>query len=50
MADAYFTIEEYLWLDEAIQGNVNVSGLVFDDLLMRLEHYLMIGILVTEDA
>ena len=33
MADAYFEIEEYLWLDETIQGNVNVAGLVFDDLI-----------------
>ena len=33
MADAYFEIEEYLWLSEAIQGNVNVAGLVFDDII-----------------
>ena len=33
MAEAYFEIEEYIWLDETIQGNVNVAGLVFDDLL-----------------
>jgi hypothetical protein len=32
MATAYFEIEEYLWLDETIQGNVNVGGLVYDDL------------------
>ena len=36
MADAYFEIEEYLWLSEAIQGNVNVAGLVFDDLLEEI--------------
>ena len=33
MAYAYFEIDEYLWLNEAIQGNVNVAGLVFDDLI-----------------
>lgn len=33
MAEAYFEIEEYIWLDETIQGNVNVAGLVFDNLL-----------------
>ena len=33
MADAYFEIEEYLWFDETIQGNVNVGGLVYDDLI-----------------
>jgi hypothetical protein len=33
MATAYIEIEEYLWLDETIQGNVNVGGLVFDDLV-----------------
>ncbi len=33
MAEAYFVVEEYIWLDETIQGNVNVAGLVFDDLL-----------------
>jgi hypothetical protein len=33
MADAYFEIDEYLWFSEAIQGNVNVAGLVFDDLI-----------------
>lgn len=33
MAEAYFVVEEYLWFDETIQGNVNVAGLVFDDLL-----------------
>jgi hypothetical protein len=33
MADAYFEIDEYLWFDETIQGNVNVAGLVFDDLI-----------------
>jgi len=33
MADAYFEIEEYLWFTEYQQGNVNVAGLVFDDLI-----------------
>jgi hypothetical protein len=33
MAIAYFEIEEYIWLDETIQGNVNVGGLVYDDLI-----------------
>jgi hypothetical protein len=33
MADAYFEIEEYIWLDEGIQGNVNIAGLVWDDLV-----------------
>ena len=33
MAYAYFEIDEYLWCNEASQGNVNVAGLVFDDLL-----------------
>lgn len=27
-------IEEYLWLGEYIQGNVNVAGLMFDDLVV----------------
>jgi len=40
MADAYFEIEEYLWFDETIQGNVNVGGLVYDDLL---EDFLGLG-------
>ena len=33
MADIYLAVEDYLWVDEAIQGNVNVAGLVFDDLI-----------------
>jgi hypothetical protein len=33
MANAYLEIEEYLWFTEYQQGNVNVAGLVFDDLL-----------------
>jgi hypothetical protein len=33
MADAYFEIEEYIWLSEDVYGNVNVAGLVWDDLL-----------------
>lgn len=33
MAYAYFEIDEYLWFNEAIQGNINVAGLVFDDLI-----------------
>lgn len=33
MAIAYFEIEEYIWFDETIQGNVNVGGLVYDDLI-----------------
>jgi hypothetical protein len=32
MAEAYFNVDEYLWFDETIQGNVNVAGLVYDDL------------------
>lgn len=33
MAIAYFEVEEYIWFDETIQGNVNVGGLVYDDLI-----------------
>lgn len=33
MSDAYFVVEEYLWFNEYQQGNVNVAGLVFDDLI-----------------
>lgn len=33
MPEAYLEIEEYLWFDEAIQGNVNIAGLIFDDLV-----------------
>ena len=40
MATAYLEIEEYLWIDETIQGNVNVAGLVFDDLI---EETLVLG-------
>ena len=36
MAEAYFEVEEYIWFDETIQGNVNVAGLIFDDLLEDL--------------
>jgi len=33
MANAYLEIEEYLWFTEYQQGNVNVAGLIFDDLI-----------------
>ena len=33
MSDIYLAIEDYLWFSEDIQGNVNVAGLVFDDLI-----------------
>lgn len=33
MATAYIDVEDYLWLSEDIQGNVNVAGLVWDDLI-----------------
>ena len=33
MANAYLEIEEYLWFTEYQQGNVNVAGLIFDDLV-----------------
>jgi hypothetical protein len=33
MAAAYLEVEDYIWLDETIQGNVNIAGLVFDDTL-----------------
>jgi hypothetical protein len=33
MADIELAVDEYLWLTEYQQGNVNVSGLVFDDLV-----------------
>ena len=31
MATAYIDVEDYLWFNEDIQGNVNVAGLVWDD-------------------
>ena len=33
MSDIYLDIDEYIWLAEYQQGNVNVGGLVFDDLI-----------------
>ena len=33
MADIYLEVEDYLWFEEYQQGNVNVAGLVFDDLI-----------------
>jgi hypothetical protein len=33
MANAYLEIEEYLWFTEYQQGNVNVAGLIFNDLI-----------------
>ncbi len=33
MADIYLEVEDYLWFVEYQQGNVNVAGLVFDDLI-----------------
>lgn len=33
MADIYLEVEDYLWFTEYQQGNVNVVGLVFDDLI-----------------
>jgi hypothetical protein len=33
MANIYLEIEEYLWFTEYQQGNVNIAGLVFDDLI-----------------
>lgn len=33
MATAYIDVEDYLWFNEDIQGNVNVAGLVWDDLI-----------------
>jgi hypothetical protein len=41
MAEWQLTIEEYLWFTEYQQGNVNVVGLVYDDLVeetLCLEH------------
>lgn len=32
-ADIYLEVEDYLWFDEYQQGNVNIAGLVFDDLI-----------------
>lgn len=33
MADIELSVEEYLWFTEYQQGNVNVAGLIFDDLI-----------------
>lgn len=33
MSEIYLEAEDYLWFVESIQGNVNVAGLVFDDLI-----------------
>lgn len=33
MANIYLEVEDYLWFNEYQQGNVNVAGLVFDDLV-----------------
>lgn len=33
MSDIYLDIDEYLWFTEYLQGNVNIAGLVFDDLI-----------------
>jgi hypothetical protein len=33
MPDIYLEVEDYLWFAEYQQGNVNVAGLVFDDLI-----------------
>ena len=46
MADIYLEVEDYLWFAEYQQGNVNIAGLVFDDLIeetlgLRHEAYVV---------
>lgn len=35
MSQAYLEIDEYLWFTEYQQGNINVSGLIFDDTILE---------------